>query len=93
MVEYKRKFNQFSRYTPYLVNTEAKKARYFEKGLCREITCILAGLELPTYAEVSRRPQVISTSLGLEASMPKQLDNKRKWDNKGFDKNTYQNKK
>lgn len=53
MVEYERKFNQLSRYTLYLVNTKEKKAWYFEKGLRRKIAGILAGLELPTYAELA----------------------------------------
>lgn len=71
MVEYEGKFNQLSLYTPYLVDIKGKMARCFEKGLCREITGILASLELSTFAEVSRYAKAISTSLGLEAVMPR----------------------
>lgn len=71
MVDYERKFYQLSRYVPYLVNTEAKKTRQFQRGLRREIFVILTGLELPTYAKASRRVQAISSSLGLEISASK----------------------
>lgn len=74
MVEYEIKFNELSRYAPYLVDTKRKKARRFERGLRREIAKILASLELPTYAEVSRRAHFISTSLGLETPTQKQPD-------------------
>lgn len=33
LVEYKRKFNELCRFTPYLVDTEEHKARRFEKRL------------------------------------------------------------
>lgn len=55
VVEYERKFNQLSRYVPYLVGTEGKKARRLESGLRHEIASILASLDLPTYADESRQ--------------------------------------
>lgn len=68
VVDYKRKFSQLSRYTPYQVDIEERKARQFVRGLHREIVNILASLELPTYAEVNRHAQAISTSIGLETA-------------------------
>lgn len=71
VVAYERRFNQLSRYTSYLVDTEGKKVRRFERGLCLEIAEILAGLELSTYSEVNRRAHAITTSLGLETLIQK----------------------
>lgn len=75
VTEYERKFNKLFRYALYLVDMEGKKARRFEQGLSREIAGIMAGLELLTYAEVSRRAHAISTSLMLENPVQKQPKN------------------
>ncbi|KAF3440754.1 hypothetical protein FNV43_RR19040 [Rhamnella rubrinervis] len=52
LVEYERKFDEFSRYAPHLMDTEECKTRHFEKGLRAELYNAIIVLHLPTYAEV-----------------------------------------
>ncbi|XP_022881080.1 uncharacterized protein LOC111398401 [Olea europaea var. sylvestris] len=62
--DYQRKFEQLSRYAPYLVATEAKKARRFELGLRPKIGGILASSQFTTYSRVLQTAQAISNRYG-----------------------------
>ncbi|XP_022891930.1 uncharacterized protein LOC111406787 [Olea europaea var. sylvestris] len=85
--EYERKFKQLSRYATHLVNTEPKKARRFELGLCPEIGGIMASHRTTTYSEVLQRAQSISDHLEMDRMTEKSNEfyGKRKWNgpNKG----------
>ncbi|XP_057780033.1 uncharacterized protein LOC130998636 [Salvia miltiorrhiza] len=95
LVDYERKFNKLSRYAPYLVDTDVKKARRFEQGLRPEICGIISALRLPTYREVIDRAQAVSNGLQLEIKDQQYRDSfgKRKWEDFGKGKNAPTNKK
>ncbi|XP_022856725.1 uncharacterized protein LOC111377829 [Olea europaea var. sylvestris] len=66
LLDYERKFEQLSRYTTHLVDTEQKKARRFELRLRPEIGGIMASHEFTTYSQVLQRAQAIANRLGLD---------------------------
>ncbi|CAB4263575.1 unnamed protein product [Prunus armeniaca] len=47
------------RFAPYLVDTEERKAKRFERGLRAEIRRAIEILELPTYGAVLRKAQIL----------------------------------
>ena len=53
--EYERKFAELSRFAPHMVDTEARKAMNFERGLREEIQGPVSMFKLETYAEVVDR--------------------------------------
>ena len=53
--EYEQKFAELSRFGPHMVDTEARKARHFERGLREEIQGPVSLFKLETYAEVVDR--------------------------------------
>ncbi|XP_022880812.1 uncharacterized protein LOC111398090 [Olea europaea var. sylvestris] len=64
--DYERKFEQLSRYAPHLVDTEAKKASWFELGLRPKIGGILASHQFTTYSRVLKTAQTISNRLEID---------------------------
>ncbi|XP_028104673.1 uncharacterized protein LOC114303721 [Camellia sinensis] len=52
VAEYESKFTRLARFAPYVIPTEARKARKFKAGLDVEIKDRLEVLKLPTYAKV-----------------------------------------
>ena len=52
LVEYKRKFKQFSLFGPYLIDTEQQKINHFVGGLKSDIRKHVCVLGLMTYADV-----------------------------------------
>lgn len=57
MLEYEQKFEELMIFVPYLVDTEERKARRFERGLRVEIRRAIEIPELPTYGVVLRKEQ------------------------------------
>ncbi|XP_043694196.1 uncharacterized protein LOC122644893 [Telopea speciosissima] len=55
VIDYEKKFEELSHYTPHLVATDVDKARLFESGLNNGIQRMVTALELNTYVEVVRR--------------------------------------
>ena len=55
MYKYERKFAKLSRFAPHMVDTEARKAMNFERGLREEIQGPASMFKLETYAEVVYR--------------------------------------
>ncbi|KAH6777420.1 RNA recognition motif and CCHC-type zinc finger domains containing protein [Perilla frutescens var. frutescens] len=96
VIEYERRFNCLSRYAPYIVDTDEKKARHFERGLRPEIAGILLGQRLRTYGEVIEMAQAISHGLQLDQKDQRQREafDKRKWEpqDRGKGKAPMQNK-
>ncbi|KAH7546031.1 hypothetical protein FEM48_Zijuj01G0157600 [Ziziphus jujuba var. spinosa] len=52
LAQYERKFDELSRYAPYLVDTDESKAQKFEIGLKDELRRPISVLRLRTYGEV-----------------------------------------
>ena len=55
MYEYEYKFAELSYFASHMVDTEARKARHFERGLRGEIQGLVSMFKLETYAEVVDR--------------------------------------
>ncbi|XP_028079273.1 uncharacterized protein LOC114281035 [Camellia sinensis] len=55
VAEYEAKFTELARFTPYLVDTDYKKARKFENDLRNDILERVNVLKLPTYVDVLDR--------------------------------------
>ncbi|KAH6777323.1 hypothetical protein C2S52_007241 [Perilla frutescens var. hirtella] len=85
VIKYERWLNRLSRYAPYIVDTDEKKARHFERDQ-----------RLRTYGEVIERAQAISHGLELDLKDQRQREafGKRKWElqDKGKGKAPTQNK-
>ncbi|XP_022899312.1 uncharacterized protein LOC111412607 [Olea europaea var. sylvestris] len=60
LTDYKRQFEQLSRYAPHLVDTEVKKIRRFENGLGLEIDMIIMSHRFTSYREMLERAHAIS---------------------------------
>ncbi|XP_052186003.1 uncharacterized protein LOC127797265 [Diospyros lotus] len=58
LIEYERKFDELSRFTPALVDTEQKRARRFEQGLRDDLRQAVITFELGTYHEVLAKAQL-----------------------------------
>ena len=52
MYEYEWKFAELSRFGPHMVDTKARKARHFERGLREGIQGSVSMFKLETYAGV-----------------------------------------
>ncbi|XP_022867946.1 uncharacterized protein LOC111387607, partial [Olea europaea var. sylvestris] len=93
--EYERKFEQLSRYAPYLVDTEAKKPRRFELGLHPWIGGILASHQFTTYSRVLQTTQAISNRLEIDKTLQQGAESsgKRKWNESNEEKGKGHNKK
>ncbi|XP_022875737.1 uncharacterized protein LOC111394207 [Olea europaea var. sylvestris] len=93
--DYERNFEQFSRYVPHLVDTEAKKARRFELELRPEIGGILVSHQFTTYSRVLQTVQAISNRLEINQTPQQGTDpsRKRKWNGSNEEKGEGQNKK
>ncbi|KAJ4717071.1 Retrotransposon protein, putative, Ty3-gypsy subclass [Melia azedarach] len=84
LIEYERKFEELSRFAPHLVDTEARKARRFERGLKPELRKLISVLELKTYSSVLQKAQILAKDeVEGTASEPKDVgqnsQNKKTW--------------
>ncbi|XP_052176687.1 uncharacterized protein LOC127790991 [Diospyros lotus] len=95
LIEYERKFDELSRFTPALVDTEQKRARRFEQGLRHDLRQAAVTFELGTYHEVLAKAQLAnfreSSSSNSKLSQSGPLE-KCKWENKGKGKQDYSKK-
>ncbi|XP_052209183.1 uncharacterized protein LOC127812703 [Diospyros lotus] len=95
LIEYERKFDELSRFTPALVDTEQKRARRFEQGLRDDLRQAVVTFELGTYHEVLAKAQLAnfreSSSSNSKLSQSGPLE-KRKWEDKGKGKQDYSKK-
>ncbi|KAF3448099.1 hypothetical protein FNV43_RR08809 [Rhamnella rubrinervis] len=69
-VEYERKFDELSRYSPYLVDTEKYTAWHFKKGLRLELYNVIALFQFPIYFEILQRVQLIAKDFVQEIAKP-----------------------
>ncbi|KAF3434499.1 hypothetical protein FNV43_RR21584 [Rhamnella rubrinervis] len=80
MVAQNRKFDEFSRYAPHLVDTEEHKVRHFEAGLWHDLYKVRAVLQLGTYVEVLERAEIIAKDDFITET--KSVNNEKKsWNN------------
>ncbi|KAJ4702887.1 Cellular nucleic acid-binding protein [Melia azedarach] len=84
LIEYERKFEELSRFAPHLLDTEARKARRFERGLKPELRKLISVLELKTYSAVLQKAQILAKDeVEATASEPKDVgqnsQNKKTW--------------
>ncbi|XP_028063487.1 uncharacterized protein LOC114266765 [Camellia sinensis] len=63
VAEYEAKFTELARLAPYMADTDYKKARKFENGLCNDILERVNVLKLPIYIDM------LDQALMLEANM------------------------
>ncbi|XP_052206781.1 uncharacterized protein LOC127811108 [Diospyros lotus] len=95
LIEYERKFDELSRFSPALVDTKQKRARRFEQGLRDDLQQAVVTFELGTYHEVLAKAQLAnfreSSSSNSKLSQSGPLE-KRKWEDKGKGKQDYSKK-
>ncbi|KAJ4977655.1 hypothetical protein NE237_008435 [Protea cynaroides] len=82
--EYVMKFSECARFVDEYGDTEAKKARQFEEGLREDIRILVKTFQLPTYAEVLEKAQIIECDKWKEGAATRIFWAKGLW-RKGFD--------
>ncbi|XP_022862563.1 uncharacterized protein LOC111382757 [Olea europaea var. sylvestris] len=96
LTDYERQFEQFSRYAPYLVDTEVKKIRRFENGLRPEIGMIIMSHRFASYREMLERAHAISyqrTTFEQYSQQSKESLGKRRWNDHSKDRCRWPNKR
>lgn len=78
VAEYETKFTELSRFVPYYVDTEEKRARKFEQGLKPWIYNKVAVLEISNYAQLVHKAAIVES--GNELYLKAKEDKKRKFE-------------
>ncbi|XP_057975240.1 uncharacterized protein LOC131162649 [Malania oleifera] len=63
VVEYAAKFVELSRFAPFMISKEARKARKFEKGLRRRLYKLVVGFQVQTFSELVNKASVLEKSI------------------------------
>ncbi|XP_028116481.1 uncharacterized protein LOC114314225 [Camellia sinensis] len=77
VAEYEAKFTELARFASYMVDTEYKKTRKFESGLCNDIFERVNVLKLPTYVEVLDQALMSETNIANQSKLPADWKAKR----------------
>ncbi|XP_057958550.1 uncharacterized protein LOC131151318 [Malania oleifera] len=63
VAEYAAKFVELSRFTPFLVPNEARKAKKFEKGMRHRIYELVVGFQVQSFSEIVDKVSVLEKSI------------------------------